>query len=103
MITRLIVLSPKLKFLLQKSVEDFALLFDSSNCQHLPIFRMFLTFDDEKMEIYPTLQDLEATIFEILTSMTNTLQVKYSTCFICLFATNTKTQVLNKFGIFVLS
>lgn len=37
---------------------------------------MSLTFDDEKMEIYPTLQDLEATIFEILTSITNTLQVK---------------------------
>lgn len=76
----IIVLSPKLKFLLQKSVEEFAILFDSSNSQHLPIFRMSLTFDDEKMEIYPTLQDLEATIFEILTSMTNTLQVKFCTC-----------------------
>lgn len=71
------ILSSKVKFLLQKSVEEFAILFDPSNCQHLPIFRMSLTFDDEKMEIYPTPQDLEATIFEILTSMTNTLQVKY--------------------------
>lgn len=77
MITRLIVLSPKLKFLLQKSVEEFAVLFDSSNRQRLPIFRMSLTFDDGKMEIYPTLQDVEATIFDILNSMTNTLQVKY--------------------------
>lgn len=57
-------------------MEEFAILFDSSNCHHLPVFRMSLTFDDEKMEIYPTLQDLEATIFEILTSITNTLQVK---------------------------
>lgn len=37
---------------------------------------MALTFDDEKMEIYPTVQDLEAAVFEILNAITNTLQVK---------------------------
>lgn len=36
---------------------------------------MSLTFDDEKMEIYPTLQDLEGATFGILNSITNTLQV----------------------------
>lgn len=36
---------------------------------------MSLTFDDEKMEIYPTVQDLGAAIFGILNSITKTLQV----------------------------
>lgn len=46
------------------------------NSDHLPLFRMALTFDDEKMEIYPTLQDVEAAVFESLHAITNTLQVK---------------------------
>lgn len=37
---------------------------------------MALTFDDEKMEIYPTLQDLEASVLEIIHAITNTLQVR---------------------------
>ncbi len=44
---------------------------------------MALTFDDEKMEIYPTLQDLEAAVFEILNTITNTLQVRL--CVIAIF------------------
>lgn len=51
-------------------------MFDPSNRHLLPLFRMALTFDDEKMEIYPTVQDLEAAVFEILNAITNTLQVK---------------------------
>lgn len=39
---------------------------------------MALTFDDEKMEIYPTLQDLEAAVFQILNVITNTLQVRFN-------------------------
>lgn len=70
----------QLKSLLQKSVEEFANLFDPSNCPRLPLFRMALTFDDEKMEIYPTLQDLEAAVFEILNAITNTLQVRLCVC-----------------------
>uniref|UniRef100_A0A8C4EGR3 Dynein axonemal heavy chain 12 n=1 Tax=Dicentrarchus labrax TaxID=13489 RepID=A0A8C4EGR3_DICLA len=61
-------------------VEEFVNLFDPSNRHLLPVFRMALTFDDEKMEIYPTLQDLEAAVFEILNAITNTLQVRLCTC-----------------------
>ncbi|XP_040909250.1 dynein heavy chain 12, axonemal [Toxotes jaculatrix] len=68
------LISNQLKSLLQTSVEEFVDLFDPSSHHHLPLFRMALTFDDEKMEIYPTLQDLEAAVFEILNSITNTLQ-----------------------------
>lgn len=75
-------------------MEEFAILFDSSNSQRLPIFRMSLTFDDEKMEIYPTTQDLEATVIEILATMTNTLQVKHLTRTVHLFKMNAKGQML---------
>lgn len=56
-------------------MEAFVTVFDL-NSDHLPLFRMALTFDDEKMEIYPTLQDVEAAVFESLHAITNTLQVK---------------------------
>ncbi|XP_070695267.1 dynein axonemal heavy chain 12 [Pempheris klunzingeri] len=68
------LISNQLKSLLQANVENFVYLFDPSDHHRLPIFRMALTFDDEKMEIYPTLQDLEATVFEILKAITNSLQ-----------------------------
>ncbi|XP_034447227.1 dynein heavy chain 12, axonemal [Hippoglossus hippoglossus] len=68
------LISNQLKSMLQTSVEMFINLFELSNPHHLPLFRLALTFDDEKMEIYPTLQDLEAAVFEILNAITNTLQ-----------------------------
>ncbi|XP_053173949.1 dynein axonemal heavy chain 12 [Scomber japonicus] len=68
------LISNQLKSLLQKNIEEFVDLFEPSNHHRLPLFRMALTFDDEKMEIYPTLQDLEAAVFEILNAITNALQ-----------------------------
>ncbi|XP_060913896.1 dynein axonemal heavy chain 12 [Labrus mixtus] len=68
------LISNQLKSVLHKSLEEFVGLFDPSNGQCLLVFRMALTFDDEKMEIYPTLQDLKAAVFEILYAITNTLQ-----------------------------
>lgn len=67
---------PQLKSLLQSSVEEFVSIFDPFDHHRLPLFQMALTFDDEKIEIYPTLQDLEAAILEILTNITSTLQVR---------------------------
>lgn len=46
----------------------------------MPIFRMALTFEDEKMEIYPTLQDLEDDVHNIVNVITNTLQVSLGAC-----------------------
>ncbi|KAM9752840.1 dynein axonemal heavy chain 12 [Menidia menidia] len=68
------LISNQLKSLLQENIDEFISVFDPSNIYCLPIFRMALTFDDEKMEIYPTLQDLEASVLEILNSMANTFQ-----------------------------
>lgn len=36
---------------------------------------MDLTFDDEKMDLYPSFQDLEEAVLDILNSILNTLQV----------------------------
>ncbi|XP_021171969.2 dynein heavy chain 12, axonemal [Fundulus heteroclitus] len=68
------LLSNQLKSLLQQSVKTFVSVFDSSDQPCLLVFRMDLTFDDEKMDIYPTPQDLEACILQILASITNTMQ-----------------------------
>ncbi|KAM9343831.1 dynein axonemal heavy chain 12-like [Pholidichthys leucotaenia] len=68
------LMSNQLKSLLQTSVEKFVSVFDPSNYHSLPVFCMALTFDDEKMEIYPTMQDLEAAVFEILNAIINSLQ-----------------------------
>uniref|UniRef100_A0A665TVC1 Dynein heavy chain linker domain-containing protein n=1 Tax=Echeneis naucrates TaxID=173247 RepID=A0A665TVC1_ECHNA len=68
------LISNQLKSMLQTSVEEFVSLFEPSNHHRLPIFRMALTFDDEKMEIYPTILDLEASVSEILNTITKTLQ-----------------------------
>lgn len=66
---------PQLKSLLQSSVEQFVSVFDPVEYHRVPLFQMALTFDDEKIEIYPTLQDLEGAVLEILTTITTTLQV----------------------------
>uniref|UniRef100_A0A3B4A2Y1 Dynein axonemal heavy chain 12 n=1 Tax=Periophthalmus magnuspinnatus TaxID=409849 RepID=A0A3B4A2Y1_9GOBI len=68
------LMSNMLKSLLHTSVEQYVSLFDEKNQHNLPLFRMSLTFDDEKMEIYPTLPDLGEAIFGILNSITSTLQ-----------------------------
>lgn len=61
--------------MLQANVEKFVSIFDPTNHHCLPVFRIALTFDDEKMEIYPTLQDLEDSLLNILNAIANTLQV----------------------------
>ncbi|XP_041655296.1 dynein heavy chain 12, axonemal [Cheilinus undulatus] len=69
-----ILISNQLKSMLHKSIQQFVGVFDPSDGHCLPVFRMALTFDDEKMEIYPTIQDLKTAVFEILYTITNTLQ-----------------------------
>uniref|UniRef100_A0A8C7T568 Dynein axonemal heavy chain 12 n=1 Tax=Oncorhynchus mykiss TaxID=8022 RepID=A0A8C7T568_ONCMY len=68
------LISNQLRSLVERSVEDFVSLFDPLNVYQLPLFRMDLTFDDEKMEFYPSFQDLEESVLEILNLITNTMQ-----------------------------
>ncbi|KAG7262165.1 hypothetical protein CRUP_003827 [Coryphaenoides rupestris] len=63
-----------LKSLLERSVEEFVNLFDPSNAHKLPLFHMDLTFDYEKIDLYPSVQDLEDAVLGILKAITNTMQ-----------------------------
>lgn len=52
-------------------------LFDLEDQRWLPLFKMELTFDDEKMDFYPSFHDLEDTILCIITLISQTLQVLF--------------------------
>uniref|UniRef100_A0A8C4T2P1 Dynein axonemal heavy chain 12 n=1 Tax=Erpetoichthys calabaricus TaxID=27687 RepID=A0A8C4T2P1_ERPCA len=68
------LLSNQLKALIVKTVEAYVNLFEPLNLDEVPLFKMQLTFDDEKMEFYPSLQDLEETVLFVLRRITNTMQ-----------------------------
>ncbi|XP_029912440.1 dynein heavy chain 12, axonemal [Myripristis murdjan] len=68
------LISNQLKSLLERTVEKFVSLFDPRTPHCLPLFYMALTFEDEKMEIYPTCQDLEETVLNVITDITKNLQ-----------------------------
>lgn len=62
--------------MIERSVKAFVSLFEPHNKQKLPLFKMDLTFDDEKMDFYPSFQDLEDAVLDILNSIINTMQVR---------------------------
>ncbi|XP_025934664.1 dynein heavy chain 12, axonemal [Apteryx rowi] len=68
------LMSNQLKELLRRTVEAFVKLFDPEDRSCLPLFKMELTLDDEKMEFYPSFQDLEEAILFIVTQIGQTLQ-----------------------------
>ncbi|XP_039627270.1 dynein heavy chain 12, axonemal [Polypterus senegalus] len=68
------LLSNQLKALIVRTVEAYVNLFEPLNLDEVPLFKMQLTFDDEKMEFYPSLQDLEETVLFVLRRITNTMQ-----------------------------
>ena len=73
----------QLKDLLKRTVEEFVKLFDPEDQRGLPIFKMELTFDDDKMEFYPTFQDLEDVVFGLVERIAEALQVSlYPSLFI---------------------
>ncbi|NXO43925.1 DYH12 protein, partial [Locustella ochotensis] len=69
-----VLMSNQLKELLQRTTEVFVKLFDPEDRSHLPLFKMDLTFDENKMEFYPSLQDLEEAILFIVDCIGQTLQ-----------------------------
>uniref|UniRef100_A0A8C6I8T0 Dynein axonemal heavy chain 12 n=1 Tax=Mus spicilegus TaxID=10103 RepID=A0A8C6I8T0_MUSSI len=69
-----ILMSNQLKDLLWRTVEEFVKLFDPRYLNRLPIFKMELTFDDDKMEFYPTFQDLEDVVLGLIERISETLQ-----------------------------
>ncbi|XP_061474275.1 dynein axonemal heavy chain 12 [Rhineura floridana] len=68
------LMSNQLKELLKRTVEAYVQLFDINDQRKLPLFKMELTFDDEKMDFYPSFQDLEDAILFIVILIAQTLQ-----------------------------
>uniref|UniRef100_A0A2K5RBI2 Dynein axonemal heavy chain 12 n=1 Tax=Cebus imitator TaxID=2715852 RepID=A0A2K5RBI2_CEBIM len=68
------LMSNQLKDFLRKTIEEFVKLFDPKDQQRLPIFKMELTFDDDKMEFYPTFQDLEDIVLSLVERIAEALQ-----------------------------
>uniref|UniRef100_A0A2K5KRN4 Dynein axonemal heavy chain 12 n=1 Tax=Cercocebus atys TaxID=9531 RepID=A0A2K5KRN4_CERAT len=68
------LMSNQLKDLLRRTVEGFVKLFDPKDQERLPIFKIELTFDDDKMEFYPTFQDLEDNILSLVERIAEALQ-----------------------------
>ncbi|XP_060622080.2 dynein axonemal heavy chain 12 [Anolis sagrei] len=68
------LMSNQLKELLKRTVEAYVQLFDADDQRWLPLFKMDLTFDDEKMDFYPSFQDLQDTIVSVVSLISQTLQ-----------------------------
>ncbi|NXQ63130.1 DYH12 protein, partial [Anthoscopus minutus] len=69
-----VLMSNQLKELLQRTTEVFVRLFDPEDRSHLPLFKMDLTFDENRMEFYPSLEDLEEAILFVVDCIGQTLQ-----------------------------
>ncbi|NXY33751.1 DYH12 protein, partial [Pomatorhinus ruficollis] len=69
-----VLMSNQLKELLQRTTEVFVKLFDPEDRSRLPLFKMDLTFDENRMEFYPSLQDLEEAILFAVDCIGQTLQ-----------------------------
>ncbi|NXI06039.1 DYH12 protein, partial [Pachycephala philippinensis] len=69
-----VLMSNQLKGLLQRTTEAFVKLFDPEDRSHLPLFKMDLTYDENRMEFYPSLQDLEEAILFVVDCIGQTVQ-----------------------------
>lgn len=56
----------QLRNLLERTLDAYVSLFDLEDKSHLPLLKMELTFDDEKMQFYPPSQDLEDTVLFVV-------------------------------------
>ncbi|KFQ22535.1 Dynein heavy chain 12, axonemal, partial [Mesitornis unicolor] len=68
------LMSNQLKDLLRRTVGSFVKLFDPEDRNCLPLFKMELTLDENKMKFYPSFQDLEEAILFIVNRIGQTLQ-----------------------------
>ncbi|NXQ38477.1 DYH12 protein, partial [Catharus fuscescens] len=69
-----VLISNQVKELLQRTTEAFVKLFDPEDRSRLPLFKMDLTLDENRMEFFPSLQDLEETILFVVDCIGQTLQ-----------------------------
>jgi dynein heavy chain len=59
---------------LERTLDGYVNLFDADDKTCLPLLKMELTFDDEKMQFYPPSQDLEDTVLFVVKQICKTMQ-----------------------------
>ncbi|WAR27202.1 DYH12-like protein [Mya arenaria] len=68
------LVSNQLRDLLDRTLAAYVDLFDLEDKSHLPLLKMELTFDDEKMQFYPPSQDLEDIVLLVVKQICKTMQ-----------------------------
>lgn len=57
-----------------RTIDAWVCLFDESNKENLPLLKMELTFDDQKMQFYPPYEELEELALFVVTLICRTMQ-----------------------------
>ncbi|TPP61649.1 Dynein heavy chain 7 axonemal [Fasciola gigantica] len=68
------VLSIQLKHFLEKNLLEWVDLFDEEHTERLPVLKMYLTYEDQRVQFYPSFEDLEELILFIGDQITDSLQ-----------------------------
>ncbi|CAH8626732.1 unnamed protein product [Dicrocoelium dendriticum] len=68
------LLSIQIKRFLQRNLEEWVELFDEEHTERLPVLKMYLTYEDQKVQFYPSAEDLEELILFISDQITSALQ-----------------------------
>eukprot|EP00112_Aurelia_sp_Birch-Aquarium-sp1_P009500 Seg2081.2 transcript_id=Seg2081.2/GoldUCD/mRNA.D3Y31 product="Dynein heavy chain 12 axonemal" protein_id=Seg2081.2/GoldUCD/D3Y31 len=69
------LISNQLKEIILRTLKKFTSLFDEKDATRLPLFKMELILDDDdNIQFYPMLEDLEDSILSVVNSITGTLQ-----------------------------
>lgn len=57
-----------------RTIESYVALFDPNDKAKLPLMKMELTFDDQKMQFYPPKEDLEETVLFVVSHICKAMQ-----------------------------
>ena len=64
-----------LKELLLRTINSWGVLFEASNEDKLPTFKLELLLDDDdNMQFYPVLSDVQAAVFHVVDAIAGTMQ-----------------------------
>ena len=64
----------QIKGLLTASIKAYEELFDRNNTLNLPLFKLQLCLDDNKMLFFPYLEDMEEAVMFVVNTITKSMQ-----------------------------
>ncbi|XP_078059400.1 dynein axonemal heavy chain 12 [Mustelus asterias] len=69
-----VLIGNQLQEFLGRTIKAYIKLFDEEEKYQMPLFKMELVFDEERMEFYPTFSDLEETVLFVITKIEDAMQ-----------------------------